>query len=164
MNRNLLCNFYRMLGIALLLGVCGIQACSSNSTVVRIKTDKSSPRDKGKSGAELTDQMDQPMNQAIIQNPMEQKLDREEMVGTKANEVLNFLVKAEELLSEGNLPAAEKQLVLASGIIESKEILAFLIEIYDQTGKKAKADSCRAILTTRKQTDTGTSSQKAPTL
>lgn len=134
-------SFWALIG---LIWTLSIFSCSSNSTTIRIKTDKSrSVRDLS-SVAES----EKPLDQGTLSIETSPKQTKEQMLAGQVNQLLNHYVKAEELMAEGKLTEAEGQLLLASAIVESRDGLLALLKIYEQTGNQVKADSCRKRLAT----------------
>lgn len=138
-----------------LLSLIGLYSCSSNSPTIRITTDKSRSIREEK----LPEPTDQAVNQRVLSISSTPKQSKEEMMNVQVNQVLNLLVKAEELFAEGKFPNAEKVMIEASTLIESKELWSVLVRIYDSSGQKTKADSCRKLINSL---DTLNSADKLP--
>lgn len=125
-----------------LLSLVGLYSCSSNTPTIRITTDKSrSIRDE-----KLPENPDQPINQRILSISSTPKQTKEELMNLQVNQLLNHLVRAEELFAEGKFSEAEKEMIEASTLVESKEVWSVLVRIYESSGQKTKADSCRKLM------------------
>ncbi len=138
-NKGKTATLWAMMGWAALLGLL---SCSSNSTTIRIKADKSRPL---KEQSMLTP-AEQPLNQRVLTISSAPKQTKDELLAGRVNQMLNHYVKAEDFIAEGKLVEAEEEILRASALVESREVWLVLIKIYEQSGNKAKADSCRKLV------------------
>ncbi len=142
MRKRIKCRDYSFLGTVLLIGFIGLYSCSSNTPTIRIKTDKN----RLKKEQSESSPPEEPLSQSELPLPIDPKQTKDEFLAEQVNQILNHYVKAEELFAEGKLIEAEAEILLASNLVESRDVLLVLIKIYEKMGNKSKVDSCKKLL------------------
>ena len=151
MRKNIKANNLISKNILLFMTLASLYACSSSNTTIRIKTDPN------RSVRDLVSpiETEKPLEQTVLTAPPISTESKEELLAVKVNRLLNHFVMAEDLLAEGKLNEAEKEMIKGSYLIKTKEGWSVLAGIYEQMGNKAKADSCKRLIKSFSQETAG---------
>ncbi len=125
--------------IVFLFVILAFSACNSSASSVRIRTDLSGAKDNLRDDKEksfVSSEIDEKVNIEVNEGLTFERL------LIKANQALNYFVKAQDFLAEGDLIKSEKYAVLSLETTYTNESIDLLITIYDLQENFNKKDSC----------------------
>ncbi|WP_289030884.1 hypothetical protein [uncultured Algoriphagus sp.] len=134
-----LLNRYSLMYIVFLFVILAFSACNSSASSVRIRTDLSGAKDNLRDDKEksfVSSEIDEKVNIEVNEGLTFERL------LIKANQALNYFVKAQDFLAEGDLIKSEKYAVLSLETTYTNESIDLLITIYDLQENFNKKDSC----------------------